>query len=183
MKLLSLTILFLISTFNLSAQQFVENKVKTSIDFKIKNIGIYVDGNFNGIIINSNFNKESLETSFINATIKVNSINTNSVKRDKHLLKIDFFDTANYKTIKLVSTKIEKKVENKYSLTAKLTIKNITKSIVIPLAIEESKEEIIIRSNFNINRRDYNVGGRSWVLSNTVKIQIIYTVKKQPIDE
>ncbi len=108
----------------------------------------------------------------------MNSINTNSVKRDKHLLKSDFFDVANYATIRLESTKIEKILKNKYSLFAKLTIKNITKSIVIPLAIEESNEAIIISSNFNINRRNYNVGGRSWILSNIVKIQVVYNAEK-----
>ena len=178
MKLLSFTILFLISVFNSNAQQLSQNNVKTTIDFKIKNIGVYVDGNFNEIIINSNFNKENLETSFINAIIKVNSINTNSVKRDKHLLKSDFFDAANYATIKLVSTKIEKILENKYSLFAKLTIKNITKSIVIPLEIKESNEVIIIKSNFKINRRDFNVGGRSLILSNIIKIQVVYNAEK-----
>ncbi len=176
MRFISFLTLFLIVIFNSGGQQLVQNNAE--VDFKIKNIGMYVDGKFNDVAINSNFNIERLDESYINAVIKVNSINTKNTKRDKHLLSDDYFDAANYEDIKLKTAKIEKVSENKYKLIAKLTIKETTKRIVIPLQVNENEESIIIRSNFNINRRDYKVGGSSWILSNTVKIEIIYIAKK-----
>ncbi|MCF6348784.1 MAG: YceI family protein [Flavobacteriaceae bacterium] len=176
MKLQSLLILFFSCVVSSNAQQLVQNKAE--VDFKIKNIGMYVDGKFNDVAINSNFNSENLNESYINTTIKVNSINTKNTKRDKHLLSDDYFDAASYEDIKLKTTKIEKVSENKYKLIAKLTIKETTKRIVIPLQVNENEESITIRSNFNINRRDYKVGGSSWILSNTVKIEIVYIAKK-----
>jgi polyisoprenoid-binding protein YceI len=178
MRLIPFLSLFLIVIFNSRGQQLVQNNAETSVDFKIKNIGMYVNGTFTEATVSSNFNTKNLEESYINATINVNSINTKNTKRDKHLLKDDFFDVEKYTTIKLVSTKIEKVSENNYKLKAKLTIKKTTKSIVIPLEVVEDDRSITIKSNFSLNRRDYGVGGSSWVLSNTVKIRIIYIAKK-----
>ncbi len=178
MKPISFLILFFIGIINSNSQQLVQNNTKTTVDFKIKNIGMYVDGKFNDVTINSNFNTEKLAESYINATIKVNSITTENAKRDKHLLSDDFFDAAKYATIKLESTKIEKLSEKNYRLKAKLTIRKMTKNIVIPLKIHKNNESITIKSNFKLNRRDYSVGGSSWVLSNTVKIQIVYITKE-----
>ncbi len=177
MRIAVLVLFFFLSSVGLMAQEPIYDN-STEITFKIKNIGIYVDGTFTEVTVSSNFKSKNLEDSYINVTINVNSITTKNTKRDKHLLKDDFFDVANYSTIKFVSTKIEKISENNYKLTANLTIKKITKSIEIPLEINENDTSVTIKSNFSLNRRDYNIGGKSWVLSNTVKIQIVYATKK-----
>jgi len=168
-------ILFICLLFFVSAENIAQN---ITVDFKIKNFGMYVSGSFNKVKVTSNFDKDNLAKSYINATIKVSSITTNNSKRDKHLLSNDFFDAAKYATIKLESTKIEKISENRYRLKAKLIIKKTTKNIVIPLDVYENDNYRTIKYNFKLNRRDYGVGSSSWVMSNTVKIQIVYTSKK-----
>jgi len=178
MRIVVFLIFFFVSNAGLIAQELIQNNTNITVTFKIKNIGIYIDGTFSEVTVSSNFKSENLEGSYINATINVNSITTKNAKRDKHLLKDDFFDVANYTTIKLVSSKIEKISENNYKLIANLTIKKTTKSIEIPIEVNENDTSISIKSNFNLNRRDYKVGGKSWVLSNTVKIQIVYAAKK-----
>lgn len=170
-------IFFFLASACLEAQELTQDNSTTKVTFKIKNIGMYVNGTFTEAAISSNYNAKNLEESYINATINVNSINTENIKRDKHLLKDDFFDVAKYATIKLASTKIEKISENNYKLTAKLTIKETTKSIIIPLEVIENDKSITVKSSFSLNRRDYKVGGSSWVLSNTVKVQIVYVAK------
>jgi len=178
MKLIQHLVLLFISIVSLNAQELLQNKADTAIDFKIKNLGVYVNGTFTDATISSNFNIDSLESSYINATIKVNSINTKNKKRDAHLLQADFFDVDKYPEIKFVSTKIEKISENNYKLSAKLTIKSIVKNIVVLIEVNENSKPVTIKSAFKLNRRDYNVGGRSWVLSNTVKIRVIYKLNR-----
>jgi len=178
MKILVFSILFFVSSLGLKTQDLTQDNNTTKVTFKIKNIGMYVNGTFNEVAVSSNFDIKNFEKSYINATIKVNSISTNNSKRDKHLLKDDYFDVTKYPIIKSTSTKIEKVSENNYKLTAKLTIKSITKSIVVPIEVNENSKSVTIKSAFNLNRRNYNVGGSSWVLSNTVKIQIVYSAKK-----
>ena len=178
MRLTPLFVLLLLFFASSNAQDVVKNKAVTAIDFKIKNLGVHVKGTFAEATVSTNFKTDSLEHSYINAIIKVNSINTKNKKRDTHLLKDDFFDAMKYPEIKLTSTKIEKTAKNNYKLFANLSIKNRTKSIEIPLDIQNNEKSIIIRSSFNLNRRDYNVGGSSWILSNTVKISVVYKLNK-----
>ncbi len=167
-----------ISTLHLTAQSLTQNTSKTKVTFKIKNIGLNVDGTFSNVAISSNFNKDDVSNSFLNATIKVNSLDTGNNTRNKSLSEKDYFDTSNYPDIVLKSTKIKKESVSKYILTAQLTIKNTTKTITIPLQFSENENSITLTSYFTLNRRDYTVGKKSWVMSDTVKINVVYSADK-----
>lgn len=178
MRFFFILTLFYLGFINSYAQLQSQNKVESRVTFKIKNLGMNVNGNFSKIAITSNINTDSLKQSYVSGIIEVNSIDTQNKKRDTHLLRDDFFDASSYKVIKLTSTKIEKSVKNKYMLTANLSIKRTTRRIVIPLEINEDSTSITIKSNFSLNRRDYGIGGRSWILSDNVKIQVVYKANK-----
>ncbi len=153
-------------------------KSETSIDFEIRNLGINVDGNFTDASIKTNFTNDDVSQWRLSATVNVNSINTDNNKRDEHLLKADYFDANTYSKITLDTTNFKKISKNKYDVTVNLTIKNTTKTITIPMQIIKEDEGLNLKMAFELNRRDYGVGGRSFILSNTVKIVVNYTFKK-----
>ena len=62
--------------------------------------------------------------------------------------------------------------DNTYSVLATLTIKGKTKNISIPLTLERQQNRIFIASAFEINRKDFGVGGSSFILGKTVKVQV-----------
>lgn len=171
-------LLFLITTISLHSQEWTQNKEKTNITFKIKNFGVNVDGYFSDINIETNFNSDHLAQSYIHATIAVISISTGIEGRDKHILKEDYFDEPNHKFIRLKSTKVEKRSDGSFLLLADLTIKGITKQLEVPLSVDETDNSIKITSKFMVNRKDYKVGGGSFILSKKVKIQVIYSGTK-----
>ncbi len=178
MKIQFILTLFLVNLLNLNAQELTQNMDKTVVSFKIKNMGFSVKGKFKKVSISSNFNSNDLENSFIKSTILVNSIDTGNKKRDKHLINKDFFEVSTYEEIQLTSSKIKKVSANNYQLTAKLTVKNTTKEIVVPLQVVETGSSVTITSSFSINRLDYGVGKSSWTLSDMVKIQLVYTATR-----
>jgi len=155
-----------------SAQEWNQDNLETNVVFTIKNFGLNVDGNFNDVKINTNFNTDQLTESYLNAEILVKSISTGIESRDNHILKKAYFDLENYKKIRLKSIKIEKKDSQKFSLNASLTIKGITKNIVVPLEIVQNEKTVTILANFTINRKDFKVSGGGFVLSNEVKINV-----------
>ncbi len=171
-------IFLLIGAITVNAQELIQNKEATKVNFKIKNFGSYVYGTLSEVTINSNFNSENLTNSYIQGVVKVNSIDTESTKRDAHLRESDYFDVKNYPNITLQSTKIIKKSGNNYTLTANLTVKKTTKTVIIPIEVIETGNTIKINANFEIDRLDYEVGEDSWVLSDDVKISIIYSAKR-----
>ncbi|NRB59633.1 MAG: YceI family protein [Winogradskyella sp.] len=150
----------------------IGNAQKTnSIDFVIKNLGVNVDGHFNSFEINTQFNTKGDLVS-IYGKVEVKSIETGIESRDEHLLKEDYFHQSKYQYIILESTSMTKNDDNTYSVLATLTIKGKTKNISIPLTLERQQNRIFIASAFEINRKDFGVGGSSFILGKTVKVQV-----------
>ncbi len=86
-----------------------------------------------GSFDNYKLNVETNGTDFTNARIELeidtNSINTNMTDRDNHLRSADFFDVAQFPTIRFISTSFEKINDEDYKLSGDITIKGITKPI------------------------------------------------------
>ncbi len=147
----------------LYAEEYSVDKAHSTIGFTTKHLMVSnVSGHFadyDGEII---FDPNNLDASKINLTIKADSINTNNEKRDGHLKTGDFFDAEKFPEIKFVSKKIEK-AGDKYNVTGDLTIKDVTKEIVIPAEIVGPVNSpmggsvIGVNAMTKINRQDYNV--------------------------
>ena len=161
---------FFILCFSISA--FAQNS--SSIDFVIKNLGFNVDGHFNTFSIDAKFNDNTAELESISGSIAVTSIKTGIDNRDEHLLEEDYFNVEKYKEITLKSESVTKVSDSEYKVKANLKIKGITKQISIKVDVIKINGKYKITSDFKINRRDFNVGGSSFVMSNTVKISVVH---------
>lgn len=156
--------------FCLSVSGFAQ---KSSIDFEIKNLGITVDGHFNTFTITTAFNEDGILEK-LSGKINVSSIETGIDSRDEHILKEDYFNADKFQFITLQSTSITKKSDSKFSVKASLTIKGKTKIITIPVSVTKTSKNYKVTSSFEINRRDFDVGGGSFVMSKTVKINVVH---------
>lgn len=152
-------------------------KVKNSvIAFKIKNAGITVDGCFSGLEAEIKFNPLKPEEGAIKASISSKSINTGTEMRDNHLRKPEYFDVEKYPRITLQSTKIEKTGPISYNGTFKLTLKGVTKEVIIPFNFMKLPDKTQFKGSFSLNRRDYGVGGNSISMADNVTVTIVADV-------
>ncbi|HEY0030464.1 MAG TPA: YceI family protein [Bacteroidia bacterium] len=152
-------------------------KVKTSsITFKIKNAGLTVEGTFTGLEADIKFNPLKPEEGSIKASVNTKSINTGIEKRDNHLRQEEFFHADKYPKITLQSVKIEKTGPITYNGTFNLTMKGVTKKVIIPFTFMKLKDKTEFRGSFSVNRRDYGVGGSSMTMSDTANITIVVSV-------
>lgn len=78
--------------------------------------------------------------SSVNVTIPLSSLNTNVKALDEHLQAADFFDAAKYPKITFKSTKVQAVGANKYKITGDLTIKNVTKPVVLDAVLNKQGE-------------------------------------------
>jgi len=163
--------LFFVICFCCLSLSFSQNK--SSIDFVIRNVGIAVDGHFNTFNIETDFDNKG-ELLNIKGEIKVASIETGIESRDNHILKADYFDIENYENITWVSKAINTIDDVVFTMIADLTIKGKTKEISITVNRDKINNKYKITSSFKINRRNFDVGGRSIVMSNTVKINVVH---------
>lgn len=135
--------------------------------FTIRNAGFNVDGKFAKARIDFEFDMANLDSSFFNAEIEVASIDTGIGARDKHLVKSKYFDEQNFPLMTFKSTQIIKE-GIQYFILGELQIKVTSKMLKLPLEINDTN----LATNFTLNRRDYDVGGSSFILSDEVNITL-----------
>lgn len=97
-------------------------------------------GNFSDIQGKIIVDNDKPEKSAVHVTIPLTSINTNVKALDEHLLKADFFDAQKYPTITFKSTKVETKDKKNFKITGDLTIKGITKPVVLDAVLNKQAE-------------------------------------------
>ena len=149
----------------------MENRTTWAIDpmhsemlFKIKHLVIStVTGSFKKFQGTAITSGDDFNNSKVNFTIDVNSIDTNQPHRDEHLLSSDFFESAAYPKIKFQSTSFTKESEGDYKMTGNLTIKEVTKPVVLNVEYGGSQKDMYgnIKHGFeitgNINRKDFGM--------------------------
>ena len=146
-------------------------KIKSSaITFKIKNAGLNVDGAFTGLEADIKFNPLKPEEALIKAVVNSKSLNTGNNMRDGHLRKPEYFDADKFPKILLQSTKIEKTGPVTFKGSFNLTMKGITKEVIIPFTFMKIPEKTELKGSFSINRRDFGIGGKSISMSDNVTI-------------
>lgn len=160
---------------NIHAQSnFVASE--SSVTFKIKNMGVMVNGKLGSFEVQAKFDKSDLSNSSLKASLKVETIDTGIKARDKHLKNEDYFEVDKYPNIKFSSSSITK-TDKGYQAEGKLTIKNKTKTVKIPFVVKENSGKSTLSGSFTINRLDYDVGESSWIMSNNVAIKINCVLK------
>lgn len=145
-------------------------QASSQVTFKIKNAGFNVSGTFGGLEGKLVFSPDRLNTSNIEASIETQTIDTQNNARDKHLRKDDYFYVEKYPKIKMKSKRFARSKSGDFIGYFDLTIREVTKEVKIPFKFSQEGEKAIFKGSIEINRRDFNVGGGSLILSNKVEI-------------
>lgn len=155
----------------------VKQTIVSSITFKIKNAGIGVDGSFKGFQGTVDFNPNNLSSSKFNVSVDAKTVDTDNGTRDNHLREEEYFGVEKHPKISMKSTSITKVSDDKYKATFDLTLKGKTKSVSFPFSYSKTSTGYKLNGSFEIDRRDFGVGGSSWILSDDVKVFIDLEVK------
>ncbi len=157
---------------NLAIAQYKPVDNGSSIQFTIKNFGIGTGGSFSGLQGDIKFDINDLAGANFNVSIDANSINTGNEMRDNHLRQETYFDVKNYPRISFVSTKITNSTKaGVLFIFGKLTIKNQTKDVSFPFTATPGGNGYLFKGTFNMDRKDFGVGGTS-TISNNLEIQL-----------
>ena len=165
--------------FAMSALVFGQTQWKATnyeVAFKIKNAGATVTGRFTGLKANLTFDPANLPKSSLDASVEVTTIKTGIDKRDKDLLEEKYFDAGKYKLIEMKSTKLYKKGSG-YAGMFNVTIKGVTKQLEVPFTFNKNGNDAEFKGDFEINRRDFGVGGSSVMMSDKLNVSIMIKAK------
>jgi len=160
-KLLTVSLASLLTAGALYAGTYNVDRGHSTLGFKIKHLTITnVTGNFDKFSGSIEFDEKTQTVTSLTGAINVNSINTDNVKRDKHLLKDDFFDTKMYPNASFKLSSIKDDIAY-----GTLTIKGITKEVKFDYTFNgavtgpKGTKKIGIELEGKINRKDF---GLSW---------------------
>ncbi|HEY4323886.1 MAG TPA: YceI family protein [Mucilaginibacter sp.] len=174
------TILFMLTAL-ISGGAFAQYKPSekgSSLDFTIRNFGVQVTGKFFGLQGDIKFDPENPEVANFDVSIDAASVNTENDLRDHHLQCESYFDVKNYPRINFVSDKVAPG-KNGFIVTGKLTIKKTTRVISFPFSATASNDGYLFKGIFNINRKDFDVGGTS-TISDKLEVSLNILAKKEP---
>ncbi|MDC5475772.1 YceI family protein [Acinetobacter baumannii] len=103
--------------------------------------------------------------SSVNVTISLSSVNTNVPALDKEFQEEAWFNAAKYPNITFKSTKVETKDKKHFKITGDLTVKGITKPVVLDAVLNKQGEHpmakvpaIGFNATTSFNRSDFGLG-------------------------
>lgn len=134
------------------------------VDFSVSHLVIAeVTGRFTQFDVTLQQGKDDFSDAKLEATIKTASINTDNENRDKHLRSDDFLNAEKFPEIKFKSTSFEKTGKDAYKITGDLTIRDVTKTVVLDAKYNGSVTDpwgsvkSAFKATTSVNRFDYGV--------------------------
>lgn len=103
-----------------------------SINFRVKHLGFsWLTGRFNTFSGTFSFDEDAPEKSKVSVEIDTASVDSNHGERDNHLRGEDFLAVEEFPKATFESTKVELDGDGKAKITGNLTLRGVTKEVVI----------------------------------------------------
>jgi len=175
-----------------SADEFQVDPAHSQILFKVRHLGIStVTGEFKDFTATFDLDPANLASLKAEADIDAASVDTREADRDTHLKSADFFDVANHPRIRFTSKRAELVSGNKVKLEGDLTIRGVTKPVVLEAeyggSVKDARgnDRAAFTAETTVNRKDFGVSwsrvldGGGLVVGDDVVIQLeLEAVKK-----
>ena len=109
----------------------------SSAEFAVKHLVVStVKGRFKDLEGRLHIDEQRPERSWVEARIDVASVDTGIAQRDEHLRSDDFFNAGSHPYITFKSTKAERVGEHEWKIAGDLTIRDITREVVLDTRFE-----------------------------------------------
>ena len=114
-----------------AVETYTIDATHSTIQYSLRHLVSKFTGSFSTVSGTITVDRDNLEKSSVVATIDVGSVNTADEKRNGHLKSPDFFDVVKFPVMTFKSTSWKKTGEDTYDVTGNLTIKDVTKPVVL----------------------------------------------------
>lgn len=161
-----LSLLLVLATFSAAQTKWGLDRSHSYVNFSVSHMVISdVTGTFKDFDTAVEAGKEDFSDAKINVTIKAKSIDTGNEGRDRHLRSADFFNADKDSIVTFRSTRIEKTADGKYAITGDLTMRGVTKQVVLDAQYKGKaknpwgKTIAAFKATGSVNRKEY---GLNW---------------------
>jgi len=133
--------------------------------FQVRHLITKVRGHFADFAGTITFASDDAKNSSVAFAIQTKSVDTNQPQRDEHLRSADFFDVEKFPLLTFKSTSVAVRDDNQFDVTGELTIRDVTKTIVLPVSYLGAAKDpwgadkVAFETEITLNRKDY---GLNW---------------------
>jgi polyisoprenoid-binding protein YceI len=137
----------------------------TAAQFSVRHLTIStVRGAFSKVSGTGEFDDQDVSKSSVDVSIDVSTVDTREPARDKDLRSEKFFDVEHFPAMTFKSTKVEQAGAGKLKVTGNLTIRGVTKEVVLdvdgptaPIKDQYGNQRAAVNATTKINRQDFGV--------------------------
>ena len=183
MNRVTLVALVLALTSVAQAETYQIDPAHSNVSFSIKHLVGKVAGRFDKFAGSFNYDAAKPTAWSTQATIEATSIDTGVEKRDNHLRTPDFFDVQKFPMITFKSTGITDIVGSKAKLHGDLTMRGVTKPVVLDLEFGGTAPDPMTKgmragasATGSISRADFGVGATTGPMAGMVGKDVTITI-------
>ena len=155
--------LFFVLGVSLGAAPYLLDNAHSHVGFSVKHLMISnVKGEFRDFTGVIDFDSESKSFNVFNGVVKTKSVDTEIVKRDKHLRSDDFFSSKDYPNMTFIM-KSYKEDDDEGEMIGDLTIRGVTKEVkfeveeIATIKDFQGKNRVGFTMEGKINRSDFGL--------------------------
>jgi polyisoprenoid-binding protein YceI len=149
-----------------AAPHYTVDVTRSRLRFQFVQAGATNSGRFSKFTADVVFSPDKLAGNKIDATVDVTSLDTGDQERDDTLKGADLFNIAKFPQARFVATRFVSTAAQRYEAQGKLTIRNVTKDVRMPISFvaktEQGKNVAYLTGRAAIKRLEYGVGQGEW---------------------
>jgi len=135
------------------------------------------EGRFSRFDLGVDLDLSQPETGSIMAVIDLTSVDAGNADRNKVLGDPEMFFVREFPTATFQSKNIIRLAPDKYEAQGELSIKGVSRNIVLPFTILQSEENAVVTAIYEMNRLDFNVGTGSFMSNKFIGYPVTVHIK------
>ena len=154
---------------------YMVDPIKSSVEFNIVQFRFgEVRGSLGAYSIVFDVNDELTQLLRVEAKVDVNSIETDSKTRDRHLKSDEFFDMMQYPDMTFLSMEVQSISDQ--ILTGNMSIKGVVLPMELPYTLEKIVEDgktfVHVQSEFKVNRKQFGLTGYPFMIDDEAMVKL-----------
>lgn len=166
------------------ASQWQMQAADSRLTFSGTQAGAPFEGRFKSFSAEITFDRQNLAASRVVIVIDMASAESGSVERDTTVTGSDWFAVKQFPQGRFASESFTHLGGDRFECRGQLTIRGVTRPVVLPFTLEERGDEARAKGSLTINRIDYGVGQGSWAsaewVGHPVVIAFDLLARRQP---
>ena len=157
---------------------YVQVAPGSSLTFTFVQEGAASKGTFKQFATELRYDEKAPTAGSLNVKVQMASVDTQDKDRNELITGSDLFDAAKFPVAQYVASSFAKRADGGLEAVGKLTIRNITHDLRLPLTLKPTAEGLELSGKTAFKRLDYGVGQGEWKATEGVgdEVKIEYTV-------